>query len=557
MKNTHRIFLLPFILILLFTSCIDVSSLVPQTEAEAKPPATETVSTEFPLAIISPAQPNQTFGVGYVPGSVIDPFKTDSDINLQLGYLLYDRLFTVSPDGTVAAGICSSITTEDNLHFSLTILPNLTFHNGDPLTVRDVAYSLRRALASPIYGIQLSPVSSVSSNTSDNTLQIELSAPIASITALLDFPIVSSNTDASYSYADFAMLGSGRYYIDLETLEGTKFTYLQFNPGWYGYGNNRPTLPRIDLFAVSDKEELLRRYFNSDIDILSLSSSENDPIVLHGEAERREISGSNLFFLGFNTRFDGFSSASGRLGISALFDTESLCEAVDTASLIALKYPVRPESRVAAYLEKLTVDEPEAVNPYTYLRQAGFSDSSTHIRYAGAAYTLKLLTCSDSDVMVSIASAAAEVLEKATFTVELQALPYKEYIQALYNGNYSLYIGMTQPAENYDYSYLILNADLFADLYQKVTGQEVSPRGAGVSDDVRNALNDLRLLDNSNPLYFLDLAEAVAGLFDNYMPFVPLCFDQDTVYLRGSFVSNVSVTSHDIFYNIDSWALPK
>ena len=104
---------------------------------------------------------------------------------------------------------------------------------------------------------------------------------------------------------------------------------------------------------------------------------------------------------------------------------------------------------------------------------------------------------------------------------------------------------------------MILNADLFADLYQKVTGQEVSPNGTGVSDDVRNALNDLRLLDNSSPLYFLDLAEALAGLFDNYMPFVPLCFDQDTVYLRGSFVSNVSVTSHDIFYNIDSWALPK
>lgn len=557
MKKTHRIIAILILIPLLLASCIDVSSLVPSTETEAPPVSTEAVSTEFPLAVISPAQPNQTFGVGYVPGKVIDPFKTDSDINMQLGYLLYDRLFNVGPDGTVVPGICEKITTKDNIHYELTILSGLTFHNGDPLTVRDVAYSLRRALSSSLYRVQLSCVSSVSSDTSENTISITLSSPLASLSALLDFPIVASDTSASYSYSNFALLGSGRYYIDLETLEGTEYTFLQSNSNWYGYGGRRPALPRIDLFSVTDKEDLLRRYFNSDIDVLSISSVSNDPIALHGEAEKREITGGNLFFLGFNTRQDAFASVNGRRGIASFFDSESLCEAVDASKLLPTKYPVRAESRVASYLSRVAVAEEEAVNPYSYLRAAGFSDSSTHIRYLGGEYTLKLLTCSDSDMMVSIANAVADVLEKGTFIVEIASLPYKEYIQALYNGSFSLYIGMTQPAENYDYSYLIQNADLFSSLMEQVTGQDAAPRGAGVSEDVIACLDAIRLLDNNDPLYFLDLSGAIAKLFDDYVPFVPLCFDKDTVYLRGSFVSNVSVTNRNVFYNIDSWTLPK
>ena len=558
MKHSLRLTALLLLCAVLFSACtIDVSSLIPQTETEAPPVSTIPPTTEFPLAVISPAQPNQTFGVGYTPGNIIDPFKTTSDINVQVGYLLYDRLFSIAPDGTIIPGICQSISTTDNVHYELKLLPGLTFHNGSSLTVRDVAYSFHRAMSSPIYSIQLAPVDSVTSDNSAGVLNITLTAPIASLSALLDFPIVSADTGASYAYDDYALLGSGRYYNDTEIMEETEYTFLQYNADWYGYGGQRPALARIDLFTVTDKGDLLRRYFNSDIDILSLSSSENDPIALHGEAEKREITGSNLFFLGFNTRFQAFSYASGRLGIAGLIDSSALCEASSLSGMIPVKYPVRAENRVASYLERGEASPEEAPNPYSYLRNAGFSDSSTRIRYAGAEYTLKLLTCSDSNMMVTVANEVGKILEKASFQVEITSLPFAEYIQALYYGNFSLYIGMTQPAENYDYTYLIQNADLFSSLYSSVTGKDVVPYGAGVSEEVDQALKALRQLDNTDPLYFLDLSDALIKLFDTYMPFVPLCFDKDTVYLRGSFVSNVSVTSHDIYYNIDSWAQPQ
>ena len=75
--------LLPLLLaiLLLFTSCgIDVSSLVPNTEPETEVTSVVEKETET-LAIVSQARPNQTFGVGYVRDSILDPFQPVYQMN--------------------------------------------------------------------------------------------------------------------------------------------------------------------------------------------------------------------------------------------------------------------------------------------------------------------------------------------------------------------------------------------------------------------------------------------------------------------------------------------
>jgi len=549
--------LLPLIL----SSCgFDVSQLVPETGKEQRETSTVSdTSTEFPLATVSPSRPNQTFGVGYTPEDVLDPFETKSSLNQQLSHLLYDTLYVIDTSGTVVSGICSSLTTEDKIHYALTILPDLTFHNGDLLTVQDVLYSLNRARNSSLFKAQLAPIIGASADLRSGVLSLELARPLASLPALLDFPIVSANASAEYAYSRYALLGSGRYAIDREVLEETEYTYLQYNASWYGYGDRPPALPRIDLFTVTDKEDLLRRYFNSDVDILSLSSSVNDPIVLHGDAEQRKVTGSNLFFLGFNTVLQSFSSSSARRAVDLLLDRQKVFGELSPDLFVPVRYPVRTESRVAGYLASRKASEESDMpsSPADLLRDAGFSDVQEHITFMGSEYTVTLLFPSESDACTRIASRVHAILEEAGFLVEDKACDYDEYVKALYTGSYTLYIGMTRPTENYDYSYLIENGELFASLYADSTGREAAVREGGVSPEIAKALSDIRDLNSFDPLYFLDLASGLAELFDRECPFVPLCFDWDTVYLRGSFVSNVSATGRDIFFNVDSWVTPE
>ena len=543
----------------LLSSCgIDVSRLVPDTGNESRETSTlSDPSSEFPLAVVSPSRPNQTFGVGYTPEDVLDPFETKSSLNQQLSHLLYDTLYVIDGSGTVVPGICASLSTEDRIHYTLKILPDLCFHNGDPLTVQDVLYSLNRARRSSLYKAQLAPIADASADTRAGELTVQLSRPLGSLPALLDFPIVSANASAEYAYSRYALLGSGRYAIDREVLEETEYTYLQYNASWYGYGDRPPALPRIDLFTVTDKEDLLRRYFNSDVDILSLPSSVNDPIVLHGDAEQREVTGSNLFFLGFNTVLQSFASPSARRAVELLLDREALMAEIGPDRFVPVKYPVRSESRVAGYLARRAREETaETGSPMDLLRDAGFSDGKEFLSFLGNAYTVTLLYPSESDVCVRIAAYVHAVLEEAGFLVEDKACDDDDYIKALYTGSYTMYIGTTRPTENYDYSYLIENGTLLASLYSDSTGLEAAVREGGVSSETAKALAKIRDLNSFDPLYFLDLAGGLADLFDRECPFVPLCFDLDTVYLRGSFVSNVSATGRDIFFNVDSWVTP-
>ena len=71
------------------------------------------------------------------------------------------------------------------------------------------------------------------------------------------------------------------------------------------------------------------------------------------------------------------------------------------------------------------------------------------------------------------------------------------------------------------------------------------------------AIADIQALKTYDPLYSLELAEHIQSLFDEHMPFVPLCFDTTTVYLRGNFASGVECSTQDIFYNIERWQNPK
>ncbi|MBR5868387.1 MAG: ABC transporter substrate-binding protein [Clostridia bacterium] len=552
--------LLPLLLaiVLLFTSCgIDVSSLVPNTEPEIESSAPVVETETSTLAIVSQARPNQTFGVGYVRDGVLDPFEPGHQMNYHLSCVLYDRLFVIGPDGSPLYALCDSLTSEDSYTYTLTIHPNVSFHNGTPLTAADVVYSLNRARNSSLYGQSLSLVSYATYDNPTHTVVITLKKPLGSLPALLTFPIVSSAGGLDYEYHNYALLGSGRYYIDIEIMEETEYTYLQSYSDWYGDTGQKSAVPRIDLYTVSNRDDLVHRYFNSDIDVLSLSSFQNESLVLQGYAEKRLLPGNNLMYIGFNTSLQSFSSPESRLAIYNLVDREELSALLGEQNVFPVQYPIQPTSRTATFLTDSLTPDPE--NTSSLLRKAGFANTrgSRELEFLSTEFTLTLLACNESTTAVTVANYLKEKLESVNFSVELNLCDYKTYIDCLDKGNFNLYIGTTNPAANCDYEYLIDYADLFASLQQQINNQDTAGKSAGVSDGLRDSLSAIQALKTYDPLYSMDLAEHIQSMFDEYMPFVPLFFDSSTVYLRGNFVSGVELTSQDIFYNIERWKAPK
>lgn len=77
--------------------------------------------------------------------------RADSDLSA----LIYDGLMRLGADGTLVPSIAESVTvSEDGLTYNIIVKQNIYFHDGAPLTARDVAFTIARiqdpALNSPL-----------------------------------------------------------------------------------------------------------------------------------------------------------------------------------------------------------------------------------------------------------------------------------------------------------------------------------------------------------------------------------------------------------------------
>jgi peptide/nickel transport system substrate-binding protein len=78
--------------------------------------------------------------------TTLDPQLSTSTSNLRVTFNLFDTLVTAGPDLTLQPGLALSWTALNDQTWEFKLRPGVTFHNGDPLTARDVAFTIMRTL---------------------------------------------------------------------------------------------------------------------------------------------------------------------------------------------------------------------------------------------------------------------------------------------------------------------------------------------------------------------------------------------------------------------------
>jgi len=146
-----------------------------------------------------------------------DPVAT-SDLNNQyVLYNLYSRLFTFPPNrlaGDVKE-LCKEFKRVSDTEWHFTIWENVKFHDGSPLTVDDVVYSLKRAQAGTTIGALFKPVKAIA-KVNDNTLSITTDGPYPSLNSALTHVatcvVPKSYAEKAEQTKDWSKpIGSGRY----------------------------------------------------------------------------------------------------------------------------------------------------------------------------------------------------------------------------------------------------------------------------------------------------------------------------------------------------------
>jgi peptide/nickel transport system substrate-binding protein len=228
---------------------------------------------------------------------VLDPIWTTAYLTRNHGYLVYDTLFALDANFKVQPQMVDTWTVSDNgLTYTFTLRPGLKFHDGAPVTSRDVIASIKRWGVRDLFGQKLMSYTQSMDAVSEATFTITLKEPFAlvldalakpSSNVLFIMPERVANTDPQKQIEDYT--GSGPFvFVKEEFNPGSKSVYRKFadyvprsEPASLLAGGKQVYVDRVEWIYIPDANTGVAAmnagemdyYENPPIDLLPLMKS--------------------------------------------------------------------------------------------------------------------------------------------------------------------------------------------------------------------------------------------------------------------------------------------
>lgn len=239
--------------------------------------------------------------------------------------LIFDDLLSRGDDLNVAPGLADRWEIPDPLTYVFHLHPGVRFHDGKPLTSRDVKWTFDSLLQGKIRSTKSAVYRFVDhiEAPDDATVVFHMKEPTANLLWNLSDGAIGIVPYGSGSEMTTHPVGSGPFkFVSAET---DKEIILERNDDYWG---EKPHLARVRLAVVPDAitQALELRKGSGDIAINSLTSDlvftlQNEPTlaVEHG-------SGTRLAYLGFNLRDPILKDARVRQAIACALDRQPMIE---------------------------------------------------------------------------------------------------------------------------------------------------------------------------------------------------------------------------------------
>ncbi len=392
-------------------------SLLPDTQTAADFPAEEE-SISIQLAGRST---QELFFLPYAPDLGTNPYTTQSRSNLTFLPLVYEGLFTVTPEFTAECSLCESYTTNDRGdEYTLTLRAGVRFHSGTMLTAADVAASINHARSTDAYRQRLSCIRSV--EVSENSLVIRLDQPRDQFPLLLDIPIVRAGTE-DLDLPD----GTGPYSL---VLNGSGENYLDSFSDWWGEGEK--PISRIYLLDCGTAAQVRDSLEYGRISLACTDPNGAAAVPYHSDCEQWSMATTEMLYLGFN-RSDGlFSDPAVRRAVTYAINRETISVDIGQGYITPVSIPANPSSPVYNASLNARYDR-DLSQSRQLLEEAGLSDKDrdgvleieTEEGRVPAAATLLVCSAVSSDVRA--AQSIADDLSQLGLDITVLSLETEEY----------------------------------------------------------------------------------------------------------------------------------
>lgn len=394
---------------------------------------------------------------------------------------------------------------------------DVTFSDGTSLSAEDVVYSLEQAQRKgSIYRERLSDVTSITASGS-TTVVIEINAADAAFDSLLDIPIISRSGGSN-------PIGTGPYVLN--TKKG-KAESLTRNTNWWQEG----TLPAdtITLYAADDSDMMIFGFGSGSISMVNTDLTGTNALSYTGDYNVVDYPTTSMLYVGCNTHSGPCQNQSFRQALYYVFDRDTLATKMLSGHAEPTVLPVSPKSKL--YDEKLAE---------TY----AWSEETAKKKLADGHYynqTLKLIVNKESAFKTAFAEEMKKELEAIGIKVQVEALAWDEFADALDERSFDLYLGEVKLKSNFDLTAVI--------------GSNGNLNYGGYQDkDLEKLLTQFQTADKaSRAAAAKNLYKAVADAAAT----IPLCFKNHSVLTHWSANASIAPTQQNLFYHIAEWDLKR
>ena len=504
----------------------------------------------------------QSFSLGYYKGEGLHPYTCSNTTNQNLMGLIYEPLFAI--DQTFATEPClaksctiqvtsasgseeekdtegdaSETGTEGDetdqkdaskeekkkeqprskiagkTTCTIQLRDDVTFSDGTSLSAEDVVYSLEQAKGKgSIYRERLSDVTSITASGS-TTVVIEINAADAAFDSLLDIPIISRSGGSN-------PIGTGPYVLNTKKGKAVSMTR---NTNWWQEG----TLPAdtITLYAADDSDMMIFGF--GSISMVNTDLTGTNALSYTGDYNVVDYPTTSMLYVGCNTHSGPCQNQSFRQALYYVFDRDTLATKMLSGHAEPTVLPVSPKSKL--YDEKLAE---------TY----AWSEETAKKKLADGHYynqTLKLIVNKESAFKTAFAEEMKKELEAIGIKVQVEALAWDEFADALDERSFDLYLGEVKLKSNFDLTAVI--------------GSNGNLNYGGYQDkDLEKLLTKFQTADKaSRAAAAKNLYKAVADAAAT----IPLCFKNHSVLTHWSANASIAPTQQNLFYHIAEWDLKR
>lgn len=506
----------------------------------------------------------QSFSLGYYKGEGLHPYTCSNTTNQNLMGLIYEPLFAI--DQTFATEPClaksctiqvtsasgseeekdtegdaSETGTEGDetdqkdaskeekkkeqprskiagkTTCTIQLRDDVTFSDGTSLSAEDVVYSLEQAKGKgSIYRERLSDVTSITASGS-TTVVIEINAADAAFDSLLDIPIISRSGGSN-------PIGTGPYVLNTKKGKAVSMTR---NTNWWQEG----TLPAdtITLYAADDSDMMIFGFGSGSISMVNTDLTGTNALSYTGDYNVVDYPTTSMLYVGCNTHSGPCQNQSFRQALYYVFDRDTLATKMLSGHAEPTVLPASPKSKL--YDEKLAE---------TY----AWSEETAKKKLADGHYynqTLKLIVNKESAFKTAFAEEMKKELEAIGIKVQVEALAWDEFADALDERSFDLYLGEVKLKSNFDLTAVI--------------GSNGNLNYGGYQDkDLEKLLTKFQTADKaSRAAAAKNLYKAVADAAAT----IPLCFKNHSVLTHWSANASIAPTQQNLFYHIAEWDLKR